>query len=533
MADKVEPENEPVEPVSPFATPDVISDHDPSEEPVHHESLSLGGKLAWLTVAIVMTAMITLTAFSRSSEETRTEATASDLFPVQLQGRTLVGQKSFTGGGSSTATASTTDDEEKDTDRDDAKKKPSGAAIPEALNDGTYEQRLCYVLLVNENFGPDEATQKLIELDEAAADADFELSDDQTRLRNIVATLLESYQQNDFDPAAVSDEDRDFLKAKLGWIGELALVPEGTRNTETRKELLSDATWSMGLMMGFMALVLLTLMAGVAMAAVYSVLFATRRLTPKFQTRGSSLNIYIETFALWMVFFFVGPQLTALAIQFSGIELTGNADMLISIGFFFGSLIVLVYPVLRGISFKQVCSDIGWKGKGGFVDLLVSPLNYIAGTPLMLLGLFCVLLLTLVASLMTEPKPFGTGAAAGHPIQDIFAGGQWWNIIYVVVMACVAAPIVEETMFRGVLYRHLRELSGDWARWGSVIFSAVFNGLIFAAIHPQGFVAIPLLTALAISFSLAREWRDSLIAPMVMHAINNGTVTTFMLLMMM
>jgi len=187
---------------------------------------------------------------------------------------------------------------------------------------------------------------------------------------------------------------------------------------------------------------------------------------------------------------------------------------------------------MRGISFKQVCDDIGWKARDGFIDILVSPLNYIAGTPLMMVGFICVAILTLIGTMLTTAKPFGTGVAAGHPIQDIIANGQWWSIAYVILMACVAAPIVEETMFRGVLYRHLRELSGSWARWGSVIFSAVFNGLIFAAIHPQGYVAIPLLTCLAINFSLAREWRDSLIAPVIMHAINNGAVTTLMLVMM-
>ena len=130
-------------------------------------------------------------------------------------------------------------------------------------------------------------------------------------------------------------------------------------------------------------------------------------------------------------------------------------------------------------------------------------------------------------------KEFGTSVAAGHPIQEMIASGSGFAIFYVVLMACIAAPIVEETMFRGVLYRHLRELTGGKARWMSVAFSAVFNGVIFAAIHPQGVLAIPLLTALAVSFSLAREWRDSLVAPMVMHAINNGAITTLMVCMMM
>jgi len=80
-------------------------------------------------------------------------------------------------------------------------------------------------------------------------------------------------------------------------------------------------------------------------------------------------------------------------------------------------------------------------------------------------------------------------------------------------------------MFRGVLYRHLRDLTLTWKTWLSVVFSAVLNGLIFAAIHPQGMVAIPVLATLAIGFTFARQWRDSLLAPMTMHAIHNFLIT--------
>ena len=54
--------------------------------------------------------------------------------------------------------------------------------------------------------------------------------------------------------------------------------------------------------------------------------------------------------------------------------------------------------------------------------------------------------------------------------------------------------------------------------------------LVFAAIHPQGLVAIPALAAIAVGLGLMREWRGSLIAPMVMHACSNGIVVTLMVL---
>jgi membrane protease YdiL (CAAX protease family) len=46
--------------------------------------------------------------------------------------------------------------------------------------------------------------------------------------------------------------------------------------------------------------------------------------------------------------------------------------------------------------------------------------------------------------------------------------------------------------------------------------------VIFAAIHPQGWVAIPVLGGIAMMLAGLREWRGSLIASMTAHAINNG-----------
>jgi membrane protease YdiL (CAAX protease family) len=93
------------------------------------------------------------------------------------------------------------------------------------------------------------------------------------------------------------------------------------------------------------------------------------------------------------------------------------------------------------------------------------------------------------------------------------------------------APLVEETMFRGALYRHLREASAGWGRVSSVVVSTFLSSFLFAVIHPQGWLAVPVLGGLAAVFALAREWRQSLVPPMVAHAVNNG-ITTLVLLMM-
>jgi len=49
-------------------------------------------------------------------------------------------------------------------------------------------------------------------------------------------------------------------------------------------------------------------------------------------------------------------------------------------------------------------------------------------------------------------------------------------------------------------------------------------------LHPQGWVAVPALSAIAMVLAALREWRGSLIAPMAAHACNNFLVLTLALL---
>ncbi|MDA8908926.1 CPBP family intramembrane metalloprotease, partial [bacterium] len=97
----------------------------------------------------------------------------------------------------------------------------------------------------------------------------------------------------------------------------------------------------------------------------------------------------------------------------------------------------------------------------------------------------------------------------------------WRERLLCFFLAAVFAPVFEELFFRGALHRWLR------GRFGFLV-SALLTGAIFAALHPQGWLGIPALAAIGVGFSLLRESRDSLIAPMVAHAINNGVLVTML-----
>lgn len=58
--------------------------------------------------------------------------------------------------------------------------------------------------------------------------------------------------------------------------------------------------------------------------------------------------------------------------------------------------------------------------------------------------------------------------------------------------------------------------------WLGRLAALIVTAFLFAAIHPQGIAGIPPIMALATTLGTLRLWRGSLIAPMTVHAINNG-----------
>jgi membrane protease YdiL (CAAX protease family) len=99
-------------------------------------------------------------------------------------------------------------------------------------------------------------------------------------------------------------------------------------------------------------------------------------------------------------------------------------------------------------------------------------------------------------------------------------------------VASIAAPIIEETMFRGVLYRQLRQVTSRWGFVPSFLLSMVVVSFVFAVIHPQGLLAVPALMMIAFGLTLAREWRVSLLPGMVQHGIHNACIIGLVMFVM-
>tara|TARA_B100000959_G_scaffold239079_1_gene259489 strand:- start:955 stop:1647 length:693 start_codon:yes stop_codon:yes gene_type:complete len=201
---------------------------------------------------------------------------------------------------------------------------------------------------------------------------------------------------------------------------------------------------------------------------------------------------------------------------------------------FFASLVALFWARIRGISWNQIRKDIGWTGgKGVLKEILWGIAGYAMMLPILGIGVILVLLLIAIQSFFSSAvgsDSFSGTSGTAHPIVLDIANGGWQVRILLVTLAAVAAPIVEETMFRGVLYRQLRTSSNKLGIALSIISSVLLTSFLFAVIHPQGWIAIPALMAIAIGMNLMREWRGTILPSMIVHGMSNGLVTSMMII---
>ncbi|MEM7229993.1 MAG: CPBP family intramembrane glutamic endopeptidase [Planctomycetota bacterium] len=411
-----------------------------------------------------------------------------------------------------------------------------------ALDMGSIKQRQAFVVFASEMMGSEEASTRLGYLfEDIAAASDihgdaFEVTEAQATVNE---ALLALYPSVDFEDenyveeqarvdavAALTDDQRQALVDELGWFGELAMHPVGVDDLAARDALLSEASKVVITVVAFVILLCAIGFFGFAGLIMFLVFLITGRVQSGLKTGRVPHGIYAETFAVWLLIFMGGQILLGFV--------PASAQMISAVGLFFGSLLALVWPVLRGAQARDVCHDVGLSfGRNPVMEVLSGLACYAMALPILAVGLGIMLILVAIQAAFTPAGGEGdifvpTGGPA-HPIILEIANGSISARVLILLLAAVAAPVVEEIMFRGVLYRHLRDASRSFAVVGSFIVSGLLSSFVFAIVHPQGWIAVPVLMALAMAFCLAREWRDSLIAPMVVHGTSNGIVMTMMI----
>ena len=395
---------------------------------------------------------------------------------------------------------------------------------------GTVEQRLGTVIMRGELLGPQAALESLETLHGLIKEKEHPLTDREQELLALLNRLYSqaARQRGDKDkPAAqpaepiLTPDEQQVLHDRLGWYGDLAGTIDENAPPGLREGVLRSGQKSLvvlGVVVAWFLLVGLTGLIGLGVMGIGLLVRGVRSRV----TTGAGGGVYAETFALWMVVFL---GMSWLVQHFA----PPPVQFLLIILVFFSSLLTLAWPVLRGVPWQQVREDIGWtRGPAGFFEPFVGVGCYAMTLPLLVPGVCLLLVFAAIAAKMAEAAgvvpptdTFTSPELPSHPIVGELANGGWWLKIQVLFLGVIAAPIVEETMFRGVLYRHLREGSRGLGIFLSVLFSGTVASFLFAVIHPQGLIAVPVLMAMAFGFAFTREWRGSLISSMVAHCLVN------------
>jgi membrane protease YdiL (CAAX protease family) len=400
----------------------------------------------------------------------------------------------------------------------------------QTFNSGTVGQRMRFAILAGELRGPDAALTQLHELDLKLAQAARTKTPEEQRVLNILNRLYSAYDRGRFDAPTVSDADRDFLIEQLAWFGQLALAPAAGPNVPLRAEVMAAAHRTFMSVMTFARLIALIGLIGLVGLIVFTIYLAGGKVRSRLEPELGNHGIYAETFALWLALF-VGLEV---ALTYAP---KGDARWSYSLAGEFLSLAALAWPVLRGLSWRQVRRDIGWTfGPRPLLEPFLGGLTYAMAWPLLAIGVLLFLLLSGIQQQFQggagAGDEFDTNQVVSHPIVIPATAPDWWLRLQIILLACVAAPLIEETIFRGVLYRHLRGASGRLGTAWSALLSAALTSFLFAALHPQGLLFVPVLMALALAFTLAREWRGTLIPGIVAHALTNGVTLTLIIVVL-
>jgi membrane protease YdiL (CAAX protease family) len=369
----------------------------------------------------------------------------------------------------------------------------------------TPVERLRLAAVLGELKGKEAAVEQL---DEIAGD----LQD-----RNLERDAMLFRQVYSAGPDVLSPPDQETLITRHGFFGKLALSYGKSAADPGRAQVFAAAKRTAIAAICIVIVGILALLAGFVIFIVAIILFVTGKLHARYQPAPQPTIRFLESFAIYLgsmlllslAFRYLIPvlglwssslllvlvplSLAWPALRF-GIPTTARA-----IGF-----IPFAPPVLPSIKPQPLVLSLATEVSAGV-------LGYLAGLPLFALGLVMTLILTRFAHATPE-----------HPI--IYAAGKSARVTFqIYLLACFVAPMVEESLFRGSLYTHLRS-SLSW------IPAAMITAVIFAIIHPQGWTTLPVLAAIGFTLASIREWRGSLLASMTAHALNNFVATTFLTL---
>ncbi len=314
----------------------------------------------------------------------------------------------------------------------------------------------------------------------------------------------------------IPDDARRSLVERHGWFGRLALVSDRTDH-RGREEIVGGGGRLVAVIIFLVIAALILAVAGLV-AGLHLVLAWRRGDIESRFNEAVGGPLYIETFVIFLCGFLLVLAVPIVAFGFNA-EATPAAGAISEI-LLWSLVLALLWPVFRGVPWSRFAWDVGLhKGEGMFKEVWCGVLGYLASIPLVIATVLITVLVQSLAGVQEEKGP------TGYPMFEHPPGGTWATEFLMVLSLVVWAPVVEEIIFRGVLYRYLHPR----LRWFGAVLA---TGAVFGFVHPYTASGLVHIAVVGVVLGLIREWRGSLIAPMVVHFLNNGVIALTSILIM-
>ncbi|MBL4808748.1 MAG: CPBP family intramembrane metalloprotease [Phycisphaerales bacterium] len=318
-------------------------------------------------------------------------------------------------------------------------------------------------------------------------------------------------------PNSIEQPMRDQLVARYGVLGQAALT-HGLENDDPLREPIVTGFIPIALLLLFVFTVAgLSFLAGLVLLIIGIINLATGKMRLRFQAPAPGGSVFLETYTVFLAAFGVlsiglfvlsvkiSPALGALAIPLQWIL-----------------IVVPAWALLRGMKSKDWSKAIGLhRGEGILKEIGCGFLVYLASIPVYMVGVAITMIVILIQSLLAS----GSGEELepmSNPIFDIISDGGPLFVLLIFSLATIWAPIAEELIFRGALFRHMSARM----HW---VLAAFLSAMLFAYMHSYGPFMVAPLIALGFMFAFMRQWRGSIIAPMTAHFIHNTALMLFMI----
>jgi len=167
-------------------------------------------------------------------------------------------------------------------------------------------------------------------------------------------------------------------------------------------------------------------------------------------------------------------------------------------------------PEIGRLSFSRTLAALGMRTSNAAADIAAGVQGYVMVVPLFMIS--ALISSRIFHAIHTPINPV--------QVQALSAIGPLDQLVMLAETA-LAVPIVEELMFRGLLFP---ALASKWGYAGGVILTSAVFGLLHPNL-PAGF--LPLWT-LGAAFAVVFQRRQSLLPCIVMHSLHNGFVTIMM-----